>query len=398
MYQPIDNCYIGQKFGKMKEEVTEKPIEIKIEHFFKHQLLNLLNEGASIAAYRLPGESDFYLMGNKNGFVQLTDEELEQLQSGFVISNFDGDRFHLISEYIWNSSQLSSSAFDDDKNTNNSDLYSNFHINNHQVSISSPQDYVNFVRTCVSEIQTEEIQKIVPARVAEREIPQQFDLPNAFLTLCKKYPNAFVSLVSSPQTGTWMGASPEILVSTKDPATFQTVAVAGTQPYMNQALSQVAWTQKEIEEQAMVSRYIINCFKKIRLREFDEHGPKTVIAGNLLHLKTTFTVDMNATNFPQLGGVMVKLLHPTSAVCGMPLEAARSFLKENEPFDRSFFSGYLGPVNTENSTQLFVNIRCMEIQEGKVRLFAGAGVTADSIPEMELKETEIKFETMGSIL
>ena len=77
--------------------------------------------------------------------------------------------------------------------------------------------------------------------------------------------------------------------------------------------------QKDIEEQALVERYVISCFKKIRLREYDEHGPKTMIAGNVLHLKTEFEVDMVATNFPQLGSVMLNLLHPTSAVCGMPL-------------------------------------------------------------------------------
>ena len=53
-------------------------------------------------------------------------------------------------------------------------------------------------------------------------------------------------------------------------------------------------------------------------------------AGNLLHLKTEFAADMTATNFPQLGSVMLKLLHPTSAVCGMPHDKALQFLRDNE--------------------------------------------------------------------
>src|SRR5690606_35800755 len=114
------------------------------------------------------------------------------------------------------------------------------------------------------------------------------------------------------------------------------------------------WTQKEIEEQALVSRYIINNLKKIRLREFDELGPKTIVAGNVMHLKTEYTIDMKATNFPQLGTIMLQLLHPTSAVCGMPLEPSLEFLRKHEGYDREFYSGYLGPVHVNNAINLFV--------------------------------------------
>jgi isochorismate synthase len=163
-------------------------------------------------------------------------------------------------------------------------------------------------------------------------------------------------------------------------------------------LKSVAWTQKEIEEQALVERYIISCFKKIRLREYDEYGPKTTVAGNLLHLKSDFTVDMKATNFPQLGSVMLSLLHPTSAVCGMPLEPARAFLKHHEGYDREFYAGYLGPVNIHNDTHIFVNLRCMQLVNGFALFYAGAGVTADSIPENEWEETEIKLNTLSAII
>lgn len=163
-------------------------------------------------------------------------------------------------------------------------------------------------------------------------------------------------------------------------------------------LKTVAWTQKEIEEQALVERYIISCFKKIRLREYDEHGPKTVVAGNLLHLRSDFTVDMKATNFPQLGSVMLQLLHPTSAVCGMPLEPALGFLKKNEDHDREFYAGFLGPVNFNNRVSLFVNLRCMQLRDDKALLYAGAGVTIDSVPEHEWEETEMKLNTLLNII
>ena len=196
-----------------------------------------------------------------------------------------------------------------------------------------------------------------------------------------------------------MGATPEVLISVDRQKTFKTVALAGTQKReINKPISEIAWTQKEIEEQAMVSRYIINCFKRIRLREFEEKGPKTIAAGNLLHLKTSYEVDMSATNFPQLGTVMLDLLHPTSAVAGMPKETAYAFIKAYEPFDREFFSGYLGPVNVEEKTDLFVNLRCMQLLRQQAILYAGAGVTEDSNPEKEWQETDIKFNTLLNVL
>jgi len=261
------------------------------------------------------------------------------------------------------------------------------------------QNYRALVQRCIDRIQKGAFEKVVPSRSKEFDLPDGFDLWNTFKRLCQAHPNCMISLVSSEETGTWMGATPELLASVDDRNHFKTVALAGTKrhvPGVN--LKSVAWTEKEIEEQAMVCRYIISCFKKIRLREYDEHGPRTVIAGNLLHLKTEYDVDMAATNFPQLGSVMLQLLHPTSAVCGMPLEQAREFLRANEGYERQFYSGYLGPVNVKGESNMFVNLRCMQLFNKKAILYAGAGVTIDSDAEKEWEETEMKIDTLISAI
>jgi isochorismate synthase len=238
----------------------------------------------------------------------------------------------------------------------------------------------------------------VPSRAEPVSLPLSFDVVAAFYALCSRNPNALVSFVSSPSAGSWLGATPEILVSVEDRTTFKTVALAGTQPYHGQLLKDVAWTQKDIEEQALVERYIISCFKKIRLREYDEQGPRTVIAGQMLHLKSEFKVDIQETNFPQLGTVMLGLLHPTAAVCGTPLQAARHFLLAHEGYDRQFYSGYLGPINFGDSIHIFVNLRCAQLLHQQAILYAGAGVTIDSVPQDELAETEIKLNTLRQVL
>jgi isochorismate synthase len=197
----------------------------------------------------------------------------------------------------------------------------------------------------------------------------------------------------------WLGASPEILVSQDENGMFKTVSLAGTQSAFDKDGNEIRpidalWSHKEIEEQAFVGRYIINCLKKIRVREFLEEGPKTIKAGNLLHLNTSYTIDTNEINFGNLSSIMLDLLHPTPAVCGMPKEAAEGILGRIEDYNREFYSGYLGPVNIQNRSQLFVNIRTMKIENGQAFAFAGGGITEDSDPEKEWNETEIKLQTI----
>jgi isochorismate synthase len=257
------------------------------------------------------------------------------------------------------------------------------------------EDFSGLVSKAVDEIEKGTFEKVVMSRMKIVERKAKLDIPHAFQTLCCLYNNALISFVTLPDAGSWLGASPELLVSVQDKRIFKTTALAGTQAYSDGVnIKSVAWTQKDIEEQALVERYIISCFKKIRLREYEEHGPRTVVAGNLIHLKSDFTVDMAATNFPTLGSVMLQLLHPTSAVCGQPLDTALEFIHKNENYHREFYTGYLGPVNVQNRTDIFVNLRCLQVFQDKLILYAGAGITQDSIPENEWEETELKLNTL----
>ncbi|MBW8049064.1 MAG: isochorismate synthase [Cytophagales bacterium] len=274
-------------------------------------------------------------------------------------------------------------------------------------SIQHQEFYCQIVKKAIREIKNGIFRKLVLSRTKTFELTQKLDPLLIFEKLCNAYPNSFIYLVSIPGNPTWMGASPEILLSVDHNNIFKTTAMAGTQPLKpGTSPKKAAWTQKEIEEQALVSRFIINCFKKIRLREFEEEGPKTIIAGNLMHLRTDYTVDMNAVNFPQLGTVMLDLLHPTSAVCGMPKNESMEFILANENYNREFYTGYLGPVNMPcqvetpdaTETHLFVNLRCMQLSDNKAILYAGSGITEDSEPESEWEETELKCKTILDVI
>ncbi|MEO5601021.1 MAG: chorismate-binding protein [Cyclobacteriaceae bacterium] len=372
-----------------------------------------VEKGVPFAFWRLPNAQLKHVILSEAAQEIDPSQMLEELDPGFLMAPFDKSkpRFFLPADLLFsfengalktddNAKEISSLVWLAENilsRTPGKTVRFNACSENH--SSEQSDFFKDLIASCIQEINHGTFEKIVPSRTKYINLPEDFDIVQAFQKLCETYATALISFVSIPSVGHWLGASPEVLVSIKNKAIFKTVALAGTLPYHEGLnLKSVAWTQKEIEEQALVERYVISCFKKIRLREYEEHGPKTVIAGNLMHLKSEFTVDIKATNFPQIGSVMLGLLHPTSAVCGTPLESSLAFLRQHEGYDRGFYSGYLGPVNVRNNVDLFVNIRCMQLEAHRAILYAGAGVTIDSIPQDEWAETEIKFNTLLNVI
>lgn len=382
--------------------------------YFSFLLNHAFENTFAVAVWKLPDSATWHLLISRKQQLLKREATLEDLPPGFIFAPFERskDSLFLEADHIFS---FSDGRLDSPQNPKEIDSHTWLHeallksgplekkvrpfVAKHTQSSPDETAFENMVKIGVAKIEEGEMEKVVPSRTRFVQLPNDFDIVDSFQRLCHAYPNALVSFISSPETGSWLGASPETLVSVENKSIFKTVALAGTKLYEpGTNLKSVAWTQKDIEEQALVERYIISCFKKIRVREYDEHGPKTVIAGNLLHLRSDFTVDIKAINFPQLGSVMLQLLHPTSAVCGMPLEPALAFLKKHEGYDREYYAGFLGPVNVDQDIHVFVNLRCMKLVEGGALLYAGAGVTNDSIPEHEWKETEMKFNTLLNVI
>ena len=85
-------------------------------------------------------------------------------------------------------------------------------------------------------------------------------------------------------------------------------------------------------------------------------------------------------------------------VCGIPKEAAKDFILSHEGIDRSYYSGFIGPLNINNETHLYVSLRCMQIMDNCCRLYAGGGLLSESKKESEWQETEAKLQTMLQLL
>ena len=234
--------------------------------------------------------------------------------------------------------------------------------------------------------------KLVLSRASEQPIPQDFSLLRAFVKACRRYPRMMVYLCHTPVTGTWMGSTPEILLSGEGHG-WHTVALAGTMPMQGEVMP-TDWSLKNREEQAYVARYIREVLSPYS-SELTEEGPYTSRAGQLVHLKSDFRFHLNHSE--QLGELL-DALHPTPAVCGLPKQEAYDFILEHEGYDRRYYAGFVGWLNPEGHTDLYVNLRCMEVFPHRVRLYAGGGILPQSSVASEWQETEEKMKTMLCLL
>lgn len=397
--------------------VTEVGKAISLEEVLDVFLAEGLASGGSFAIWRKPNSSQLAFIQDFNQSPRRVSLQLEELPAGFVVHPFadqedkkaffiQGDRYEKLSldspltqEDLpqWMRASRGSLPTPELKKRITA-LLDKLPLQSNVGTSPEKEHFLHLVAKGIQAIEAGNLEKIVAARTKMIPLPSEFDLGKTLAKLLSSYPHSFVNFFHLPGIGTWIGASPEVLIETKGDY-FYTMSLAGTQPAQgDNPLKSATWTQKEIEEQALVSRYIVDCFKTIRLREYEEHGPKTVLAGNLLHLRSDFRVNTQTTGFSNLGSVMLGLLHPTSAVCGMPRKEALTFLKKEEGWDRNFYAGFLGPVGIEQETSIYVNLRTASLYQTHALLYAGAGVTEDSVPEKEWEETELKCQIIGKFI
>lgn len=305
-------------------------------------------------------------------------------EKGFVFASFDGNSIHLIPE---NESEIIGII----REKGEADVLEKIQALPNE---SGKIDFERIVVKGIQAIDNQEFKKVVLSRKEIIEL-EKFDLVATFEKLVQLYSNTFVYCFYHPQVGIWMGATPEQLVKA-NVNVFETMALAGTQK--DYGSNEIIWEKKEKEEQQYVTDYIVHQLQEVTL-EVSVTEPYSLKAGSVWHLKTDIWGVLN-TGFSLKQ--VINLLHPTPAVCGLPKEASKAFILENENYDRAFYTGFLGELNTSFavdsvSSNLFVNLRCMQIRDSQAHLYMGCGITKDSIPENEWMESVNKSMTMKRV-
>lgn len=320
---------------------------------------------------------------NISGFFQYSDDlffSTSFTEEGFVFAPFDdSDKAILfpksISEFITEEWKLMGEP-------ENNAGYNVLH--------DAEESHNQLVERTVRKIETSDIQKIVISRKEQLQV-DHIDVANVFRELLHTYAKAMVYVWYHPKIGLWMGATPETLLKANG-SYFSTMSLASTQPFKGSL--DVVWNEKELEEQSLVTEFIRSQLQPI-CNSLSVKEREAVQAGNLIHLKTAFE-----GQFKEFLGLnsLIKALHPTPAVCGFPRLLAKSFILDEEGYDRKFYTGFLGEINIADSSELYVNLRCMEIEEDIVNLYVGGGIIKGSNPEKEWEETVLKTNTLKKVL
>lgn len=344
---------------------------------FQEKVQNQFNQKLPFVIYRKPNEKDIIgVFQSNNDLYLLTDFK----EKGFVFCSFDGNQNVLIPE---NQSEIF--VFKNEL----IDIISDFNLES-EINEKLKSDFESLVAKGILSIKKNDFQKVVLSRKEIVDL-KNFDLITAFSKLVCQYQSAFRYCFYHPKVGLWFGATPEKLLQVENDI-FKTVALAGTQKYSGS--TNVNWQEKEVQEQKYVTDFILKTLKK-SAKDIKVSVPFSVRAGNLLHLKSELSGSLNASfDLHQI----IKVLHPTPAVCGLPKESAKNFILENENYNREFYTGFLGEINVNYKSDLYVNLRCMQIIKNFAYIYIGCGITKGSNPQKEFTETVNKSMTMKMIL
>lgn len=230
--------------------------------------------------------------------------------------------------------------------------------------------------------------------IAARRIVEdgKVDVTATFFELCRLHPHSFVYCFHTPQTGCWIGASPELLLEGRR-GTVATMALAGSR----QAGSDHPWDSKNIEEQEMVAEYIEETLISNSIR-IEREEPFTRQAGKVEHICTMFQGEPEKAFTPATLGSLLHDLSPTPALCGVPKELALSVINQQEKNTRGCYGGFCGPYRSAEDFTFYVNLRCAQIEEERYCIYSGGGITLKSDAEKEWDETELKATTINDSL
>lgn len=366
-----------------------------IETQYKHQL--------PFVVYRKPRESQIHALLQQNDTLFFVEDFTEQ---GFVFAPFDDTQPSILIP-----SEVSK-AYQTFHDFNTDDVIkSETTLQRSTVSNDDKTNHIHLVNKAVDAIKHDTFKKVVLSRKETVLLTKNNPLL-IFKNLLQTYPLAFVYCWYHPNVGLWLGATPETLIKI-DAHQLSIMALAGTQVY--QGRLDVTWGDKEYNEQQFVTDFIVDSLKPL-VANIQVSNTETARAGSLLHLKTIITATLKPSCTLQM---LIKAIHPTPAVCGLPKLEAKKFILQNEHYHRSFYTGFLGELNLETtktprtgqrnienrayaiskkSTQLYVNLRCMQLQDTNAHIYVGGGITASSHAENEWQETVFKSLIIKNVL
>lgn len=277
------------------------------------------------------------------------------------------------------------SYFIAEENSESDNFWTDFAVQSKpETKEKSPSEYQDMVQSAINEIQQHVVQKVVLSRQFFWDCPKA-NAHETFKALLKSYPACTVFAIKHPNYGSWMGASPEILLESTELG-YRSMSLAGTR-----LKNANRWGSKELEEQKFVTKDVHRSLKAFG-GKISRDKQTTFKAGPVEHLLTWVNTDNQTLDSKSLA----EELHPTPAICGSPAGKAQELIAQFEGYDRSLYAGYFGLF--EQHVHATVLLRSMQWFRSGVQFYAGGGITKDSVPLDEWMETEHKISALKELI
>ncbi|MDQ2048901.1 isochorismate synthase [Natronolimnohabitans sp. A-GB9] len=257
---------------------------------------------------------------------------------------------------------------------------------------TSPAAWRDQVETAIARIERGELTKVVLAQSLSVDLEEPVDVPATLERLRRQYPNCYRFLIDREIGGTFFGAPPERLVC-KHGDRIETEALAGSIQRGETPATDDAYADEMRDSEKVQHEHglVVDAIRD----QLDPLADELTIAeqtirrlANIQHLQTPIAATLEGDRHVL---ELVEALHPTPAVGGVPPTAAWETIRDTEAFDRGWYAAPVGWFDAAGDGEFAVGLRSGVANDDTVTLFAGSGIVADSDPDDEWDEVQLKF-------
>ncbi len=396
----IDNLYSVQSYDKKRTEVSKNEIEKWVNNHF-----NNFDEYKLKSAPLFMGGMKFSPEGNSPNTIwtDYADSDwfiprillLKLNQQVFVIHNFikenqsNTELVDILSEHEKILDEL-----ERDLTESLQETIEESSLNNKE----EKEEWIAKVDSALKQIAEGAYKKVVLSRRIKLKLSGEPNLYDKLKNLANNYPRCYIFAYAKNES-IFFGASPEKLAKISD-GWVEADALAGSTPRgknkdEDEKLAiELLQSKKNLNEQNAVVEFITNSFSSFTEQIFFDEKPKIRKLSNIQHLWTPIKAKLKPGN--TIFSIL-KEIHPTPAICGVPWTSALDFIRATEGYNRGLYAGIIGWFNFEQQGEFAVSIRSALLKNTELYAFAGCGIVEGSDPEQEFEETELKLKPILSL-
>jgi len=262
----------------------------------------------------------------------------------------------------------------------------------------SPAEWQLRVAEAIKEIEKTDLEKVVLARDLRINSHRAIDPRKILRNLSAEYPSTWIFAVDG-----LVGATPELLLRlSRGMVTSRvlagTISKTGDDEKDLALAASLARSSKDLEEHEYAVRSVADALDPFCTSTNVPESPFVLHLANVMHLATDVTGALIESKKNVDAFTILEKLHPSAAVCGTPTNLAAQVIKRIEGMSRGRYAGPVGWLDARGDGELGIALRCGQITENEIQIFAGCGIVAGSNPEKELTESNAKFAPMRGAL